>query len=301
MIARDIAVWGLGIPSDKQLRGFNDDICGRLLCPSTKDWNDEMYVHCATLPPLSPFPAGLISAYIERDSGFGTSASRSPMTTSLDSSGQTSTLTRKTPRRGSSGAAYSSRFVSLLVSCLPTNCYQTVLAILIAPSAAHPGSQSSGAGRYADRLNLQTLTIGALAFAATVVGSLGRQNLDHSLTHLSQARFALSSDSKCIWAGKPGPGFNNLGFYDRIVSAFELWTEADQKSLIVWWNRCAIHCSSLKLSFRAFIHTSCYSMILSHLRGSAHAVGTLTSAPAAGSSAAIMSQQVAAAAAAQQD
>ena len=50
---------------------------------------------------------------------------------------------------------------------------QAVLAILIAPSAARPGGQSSGAGGYADRLNLQTLTIGSLAFAATVVGSSG--------------------------------------------------------------------------------------------------------------------------------
>lgn len=43
MITREVATWGIGIPGDKQLRGFGDDICGRLLCPSTYDWADETY------------------------------------------------------------------------------------------------------------------------------------------------------------------------------------------------------------------------------------------------------------------
>jgi len=41
--------------------------------------------------------------------------------------------------------------------------------MLIGPAAAHPGNQSTGAGGYADLLNLQTLTVPSLAFAATVV------------------------------------------------------------------------------------------------------------------------------------
>lgn len=67
-----------------------------------------------------------------------------------------------------------SRYAFLSVRALPsilTKFLQAVLAILIGPSAARPGGQSSGAGGYADRLNLQTLTIGLLAFAATAVGS----------------------------------------------------------------------------------------------------------------------------------
>ena len=38
---------------------------------------------------------------------------------------------------------------------------------------------------------------------------------------------------------KTGAGFNNLSFYQQIVSTFESWAEGEQRSLIVWWNRCA--------------------------------------------------------------
>jgi len=41
--------------------------------------------------------------------------------------------------------------------------------MLIGPAAARPGGQSTGAGGYADLLNLQTMTIPSLAFAATAV------------------------------------------------------------------------------------------------------------------------------------
>lgn len=44
--------------------------------------------------------------------------------------------------------------------------------MLIGPTAARPGNQSSGAGGYADLLNLQTMTFPSLAFAATVVRPL---------------------------------------------------------------------------------------------------------------------------------
>jgi hypothetical protein len=70
------------------------------------------------------------------------------------------------------------------LSYLSAKGLQAVLAILIAPSAARPGGQSSGAGGYADRLNLQTLTIGTLALAATMVGSLGSASVIATLLTL---------------------------------------------------------------------------------------------------------------------
>jgi len=49
-----ISGWGFGIPDDGQLRGFGDDICGRLLCPSTRDWDDPTCV----FNDLPPVPSG---------------------------------------------------------------------------------------------------------------------------------------------------------------------------------------------------------------------------------------------------
>ena len=48
--------------------------------------------------------------------------------------------------------------------------------MLIGPAAALPGGRSSGAGGYADLLNLQTMTIPSLAFAALIVGSFVGQD-----------------------------------------------------------------------------------------------------------------------------
>ena len=91
------------------------------------------------------------------------------------------------------------------------------LAILIAPSAPRPSGQNNGAVGYADRFNLRTLTVGALVFVATAVGSLEVELwLLHCLTHLLQVHYALSADAKCLWSAKAGPGFNNLLFYQRI-------------------------------------------------------------------------------------
>jgi hypothetical protein len=44
-ITNTISSWGIGVPEDKKLRGFGNDTCGRLLCPSTQDWNDPMFVY----------------------------------------------------------------------------------------------------------------------------------------------------------------------------------------------------------------------------------------------------------------
>lgn len=128
---------------------------------------------------------------------------------------------------------------------------KVLLTMLIGPSAARPGSQSSGAGGYADLLNLQTMTVPSLAFAAVI------------------ARYALSAESKCIWVReRNAPGFNNLVFYKRILSTVEAWGEDDRSSLIAWWNRA----------------------ILSRLHGGVHS-SALGDAPAPGSVAAAMLRQ----------
>ena len=38
-----ISCWGFGIPENKHLRGFGNDVCGRLMCPSTQDWENSTY------------------------------------------------------------------------------------------------------------------------------------------------------------------------------------------------------------------------------------------------------------------
>lgn len=134
---------------------------------------------------------------------------------------------------------------------------KALLSIFIGPAAARPGSHCSGAGGYADILNLQTLTIPSLAFAATVV------------------RYALSAESSCKWSfGKNTPGFNNLSFYQQIITTVGSWKHDDKRSLIMWWNRA----------------------ILSHVRGGPHAI-QLNNTPTPGSAAALMMQQAAATAA----
>lgn len=40
----EIHKWELGVPSNKSVRGFGNDVCGRLLCPSNRDWTDPAYV-----------------------------------------------------------------------------------------------------------------------------------------------------------------------------------------------------------------------------------------------------------------
>ena len=55
-----ISSWGLGVPEDGRLRGFGDDVCGRLLCPSTQDWEDPTCV--SNDPP--PLPSGHLGADI---------------------------------------------------------------------------------------------------------------------------------------------------------------------------------------------------------------------------------------------
>jgi len=71
--------------------------------------------------------------------------------------------------------------------------------MLIGPAAAHPGDQSSGAGGYADLLNLQTLTVPSLAFAATVVRSF-RGCYPNAILHIL-CRYAMPSPASRHAAG----------------------------------------------------------------------------------------------------
>jgi hypothetical protein len=52
--------------------------------------------------------------------------------------------------------------------------------MLIGPAAARPGGRSTGAGGYADILNLQTMTVPSLAFAAAVVRPFGGRSVTPS-------------------------------------------------------------------------------------------------------------------------
>ena len=106
------------------------------------------------------------------------------------------------------------------------------LAILIAPSALHPGGQNNGAVGYANWFNLQMLMVGALAFVVTAVGSLEVELwLLHCLNHLLQVHYTLSADAKCLWSAKAGPGFNNLLFYQQIP---QLLHRGQRETRMLW-------------------------------------------------------------------
>ena len=47
----EISNWGFGVPVDKHLRGFGDNVCGHLLCPSNRDWTDPVYVRSSPILP----------------------------------------------------------------------------------------------------------------------------------------------------------------------------------------------------------------------------------------------------------
>jgi len=114
-----------------------------------------------------------------------------------------------------------------------------LLSLLIGPSAAHPDVQKTGIGGYADILNVQTMTVPSLAFAATLVGPFRRYDY-FTASLVFQARFALSTESNCHWTFTSGtPGFNNISFYQQIISTVESWKEEECQSLLMWWNRCA--------------------------------------------------------------
>lgn len=43
-IVDNIPKWVVGAPEPKQLRGFNNDATGKLLCPVDLDWENPEYV-----------------------------------------------------------------------------------------------------------------------------------------------------------------------------------------------------------------------------------------------------------------
>ena len=43
LISGGISKWDIGVPENKHLRGFGNDVCGRLLCPSNRDWDNPVF------------------------------------------------------------------------------------------------------------------------------------------------------------------------------------------------------------------------------------------------------------------
>jgi hypothetical protein len=74
---------------------------------------------------------------------------------------------------------------------------QVLLSILIGPAAARPGGQCSGAGGYADILNLQTLTVPSLAFGAVIVGPYSGYTSD-ALSLLSHRHASLCPPNQSV-------------------------------------------------------------------------------------------------------
>jgi hypothetical protein len=88
---REISNWGLGVPVDKNLRGFGNDSCGRFLCPSNRDWTDPMCVNCPSYFHVEP--TNICTASDNRSNHL---KSRSHTTISRVSFGRMSRLTCRT-------------------------------------------------------------------------------------------------------------------------------------------------------------------------------------------------------------
>lgn len=121
-----------------------------------------------------------------------------------------------------------------------TKASQTMLAILLGPSVAQTG-EGSGAGGYADKFGMRTITIPTIAFAAVLVSSFNRPVIRVWLCAnlRTQARHALTTDTKFIWAGD-GNRFSYLQFYNTIIGTVSGWSQTEKAQLIGWWNRYVI-------------------------------------------------------------
>jgi len=111
-----------------------------------------------------------------------------------------------------------------------------MLSILLAPAVAETG-EGSGAGGYADKFNMRSITVPAVAFGAAVVSTPTGTNLKvWSLANSSvQARHALTTDSTFSWTtGRER--FSHLLFYHAIIKEVSAWSQAEQKQLVDWWN-----------------------------------------------------------------
>ena len=91
-ISNRIPSWGFKVPQDKQLRGFGDDVCGKLLCPSTQDWGNPTCVHNDLLQVITEL---ILRSHAELANKFGCSKFLSPPMTFRSSYGRVSELTHR--------------------------------------------------------------------------------------------------------------------------------------------------------------------------------------------------------------
>ena len=52
-----------------------------------------------------------------------------------------------------------------------------------------------------------------------------------------QARHALTTDSKFVWATSQQTRFNYLRFYNKIIKRVSEWAQTEKAQLIAWWNK----------------------------------------------------------------
>ena len=111
--------------------------------------------------------------------------------------------------------------------------------MLLGPSVALTG-EGTGAGSYADKFNMQSITVPTIAFAAAVVSSRASMHLNHHQWPFTnpffQAHHALIADSKFTWTSST-TGFNYLNFYGMVIRTILGWSQIDRTQLIQWWNR----------------------------------------------------------------
>lgn len=124
-----------------------------------------------------------------------------------------------------------------------------MLCMLLGPSVALTG-EGTGAGGYADKFNMRSITIPAIAFSAAIVSSSASTDLACGpwppTNIFIQARHALTADSKFTWTAST-TRFSYLGFYNMIIATVMGWPQTDKTQLIQWWNGCVLICRYLLL------------------------------------------------------
>lgn len=112
-----------------------------------------------------------------------------------------------------------------------------MLCILLGPTVAETG-EGSGAGGYADKFNMRSITVPAIAFGAAAVSSTVSTypEIRPLANFFTQARHALTTDSAFAWAAS-GTRFSYLRFYHTIIKTVSGWPQTEKKQLIEWWNR----------------------------------------------------------------
>ena len=172
-ISERISSWGIGVPEEKCLRGFGDNVCGRLLCPSTQEWEDPTYVENDLL--CHGFDILSLSCRVRQQiRSFEIHVAAEDFPKFLWEGEQVD------PRDMNKGFLRGDLLVkvcvflclgSTLPLCIPAEHQQVLQSLLISPSIVRPSGQSTGAGGNADILNVRHITVPLLAFSATLVGS----------------------------------------------------------------------------------------------------------------------------------